>query len=72
VQVKNAEDTRIYAVNNSGAMVGQYIDFAGIAHGLKLVGNKLTTLDDPSVRFEGPGEFLVPVSLAARIPGGWS
>ena len=48
VQVKNAQDTRVYGVNNAGVMVGQYIDSAGVAHGMTLVGNKVTTLDDPS------------------------
>jgi hypothetical protein len=47
VQIEGAHGTGIYYVNNAGALVGQYVDSAGVTHGFKLLGHTLTTLDDP-------------------------
>jgi probable HAF family extracellular repeat protein len=45
IEVSGAQDTRIYGINNGGAMVGQYIDSGGVAHGLLLVDGEVTNID---------------------------
>jgi len=42
---KTAIETDTYAVNNSGAIAGDYVDSAGVQHGMVLAGKKLTTYD---------------------------
>jgi len=48
VQIKNAQSTHVYGVNNAGVMVGRYVDSAGVSHGFIKVGEKVRTLDDPN------------------------
>jgi probable HAF family extracellular repeat protein len=43
-----ATETDSYAVNNAGAIAGDYIDKAGVQHGMILAGAKLTSFDGPS------------------------
>ena len=43
---KTATETDSYGVNNSGVIVGDYIDSAGIQHAFSLAGKKLTTVDN--------------------------
>jgi hypothetical protein len=50
VTVSKALSTSIYGVNNTGAMTGWYENSSSIIHGLLLVGNTLTNLDDPSAQ----------------------
>lgn len=47
VQVANAQNTSIYAVNTSNVMAGWYTDSTGTVHGLMLSGNVVTNIDDP-------------------------
>ena len=42
---KSALETDSYAINNKGAIAGDYIDSAGVQHGMILAGKKLTTYD---------------------------
>jgi hypothetical protein len=42
---KTATETDSFAVNNAGAIAGDYVDSAGIQHGMILAGKKLTTVD---------------------------
>jgi len=42
---KTAIETDTYAVNNAGVIAGDYIDSAGVQHGMILDGKKLTTVD---------------------------
>ena len=42
---KSALETDSYAVNDNGAIAGDYIDSAGVQHGMILKGKKLTTFD---------------------------
>jgi hypothetical protein len=42
---KTATETDSFAVNNAGAIAGDYVDSAGVQHGMILAGKKLTTID---------------------------
>ena len=46
VAVPGATETDTYSINNAGAIAGDYIDSAGVQHGMILVGKKLTTADN--------------------------
>ena len=48
IEVSGAQDTKIFGVNNAGAMVGLYIDSGGVQHGLLLVDGEVTNVDDPN------------------------
>jgi hypothetical protein len=48
VQVKGAQDTRVFGTNNAGVMVGAYVDSGGVDHGYMLKAGKVTTIDDPN------------------------
>jgi uncharacterized membrane protein len=48
VNVPGAQDTIPLGVNNSGVIVGQYLDKNQTYHGYILDGTRLTTLDDPN------------------------
>jgi probable HAF family extracellular repeat protein len=48
IEVSGAQDTKIFGVNNAGAMVGLYIDSGGVQHGLLLVDGEVTNIDDPN------------------------
>jgi hypothetical protein len=43
---KTATETDTYGVNNAGTIAGDYIDSAGVEHGMILAGKKLTTVDN--------------------------
>jgi len=43
---KTATETDTYAVNNAGAIAGDYVDSAGVQHGMILAGKKLTTVNN--------------------------
>jgi hypothetical protein len=43
---KTAVETDTYAVNDAGAIAGDYIDSANVEHGMILAGKKLTTVDN--------------------------
>lgn len=45
IATKTALETDSYAVNNAGAIAGDYIDSAGVQHGMVLKGKKLTSYD---------------------------
>jgi probable HAF family extracellular repeat protein len=48
VKIKSALETDSYAVNNAGVIAGDYVDSAGVQHGMLLAGTKLTAFDGPS------------------------
>ena len=50
VQVPNAENTSIYAVNTANVMAGYYTDSTGTVHGLMLSGDTVTNIDDPKAQ----------------------
>lgn len=43
---KTAAETDTYGVNNTGVIAGDYIDSAGVQHGMILAGKKLTTVNN--------------------------
>jgi len=50
---KTATETDTFAVNNAGAIAGDYVDSAGIQHGMILAGKKLTTVNHPNCTTSG-------------------
>jgi len=46
VVAPGAKETDSYAINDNGAITGDYIDTAGVQHGMILKGKKLTTIDN--------------------------
>ena len=50
VSVPRALSTSIFGVNNTRAMTGWYENSASVIHGLLLVANKVTNLDDPNAQ----------------------
>src|ERR1700690_4549827 len=48
VKAKGASETDSYSVNDSGVITGDYIDKAGVQHGMILAGTKLTSFDGPA------------------------
>ena len=49
VVVPKTEQTSIYGINNSGAMVGYYTDKNSIIHGLLMVNGVVTNIDNPKL-----------------------
>jgi len=50
---KTAAETDSFAVNNAGAIAGDYVDSSGIQHGMILAGKKLTTVNHPNCTTSG-------------------
>jgi hypothetical protein len=50
---KTATETDTFAVNKAGAIAGDYVDSAGIQHGMILAGKKLTTVNHPNCTTSG-------------------
>jgi len=48
VVVSGATQTDSYAINDKGAITGDYIDSASVQHGMIISGAKVTTIDNPS------------------------
>lgn len=46
IATKTATETDSYGVNNAGVIAGDYIDSAGVQHGMILAGKKLTTVNN--------------------------
>src|SRR5579862_9932821 len=65
IEVKGAQDTRVFGVNNAGVMVGAYIDSSGISHGFMLKSGKVKTLDNS----EGSNTNCAGVNKADDIAG---
>ena len=59
VNVPGSQDTLLYGVNDSGALVGSYVDAQGLEHGFMLENGTLTVIDPPGS----------PASPAARDTG---
>src|ERR1022692_588096 len=65
IKVKGAQSTAIFGVNNAGAMVGSYVDQAGVQHGFRLVGGKVKKIDDAN----GIGTSCFGINKAVAIVG---
>src|SRR5579871_7039500 len=49
VNVSGAVETDSYAINNSGVIAGDYIDSAGVQHGMLMMGKQVITIDNPKI-----------------------
>ena len=73
---KAAQETDSYGINNAGVIVGDYIDSAGVQHGMILNGTKVTKADHPNclARPERRARHSMPsiprVSLRAGVDRG--
>src|ERR1700678_4485992 len=47
INIPNSQQTNIYGINNAGTLVGQYVDSAGVYHGVEISGTGWTTIDHP-------------------------
>jgi uncharacterized membrane protein len=63
INVPGALQTLSLGINNSGVIVGQYVDKSGVAHGYILNGKRVTTVDDPN----GEDTFCNKVSSNVAI-----
>lgn len=70
VQVANAENTSIYAVNTANVMVGWYTDSTGAIHGLMLSNGTATNIDDPKA-LEGT-TICLGINSSGQIVGSYS
>ena len=53
VNAPGATQTDSYAINNAGAIAGDYVDKSGVQHGMILAGKKLTKFDNKSCQNTG-------------------
>jgi probable HAF family extracellular repeat protein len=60
-----AAGTSVYGLNDSGVMVGQYYDSAGVVHGFRLDHGKGTTIDDP----KGSDTLCAGINSSGAIVG---
>jgi uncharacterized membrane protein len=59
-----------FGVNDSGQMVGEYLDSSGVYHGWELNGGKFTTIDVPFAGATGTGTN--GINDSGEIAGGWN
>jgi probable HAF family extracellular repeat protein len=65
VKFPGAAATAAYGLNNSGVIVGQYLDQSGVFHGFSLDHGKGTTIDDP----KGTNTLCAGINSAGAIVG---
>jgi probable HAF family extracellular repeat protein len=65
ISVSGALYTTARGINNSGEIVGYYVDSGGVTHGFSLLGKTLTTIDDPN----GTATFCEGVNSNGEIVG---
>jgi probable HAF family extracellular repeat protein len=65
IRVKGAQSTAIFGVNNTGVMVGSYVDGGGVRHGFRFSGGKVTKIDDP----KGTDTYCFAINKAGAIVG---
>lgn len=65
ITVTGAQSTALYGINNAGAMVGAYVDSAGVQHGFSMVSGKVKNIDDPN----GTGTYCFGINKAGAIVG---
>jgi probable HAF family extracellular repeat protein len=79
IQVTNAQNTSIYAVNNPNVFAGWYTDSTGAVHGLMLSNGTATNIDDPKavagtticLGINNPGQIVGIYSTAAITEEGF-
>src|SRR5215471_11488543 len=65
IQIPGASSTGVYGINNSGVMVGSYVDGQGKRHGFMLAGAVLTNIDDPN----GTNTYCFAINKSGVIVG---
>src|SRR3984885_1285656 len=65
IKIPGAQSTAIYGINNPGAMVGSYVDSAGVRHGFTLVKGKVAQIDDP----KGTDTYCFAINTPGAIVG---
>jgi hypothetical protein len=69
---KTALETDTYSVNNTGVIVGDYVDSKSVQHGMILAGTKLTTVDNKTCRaMSGTGGISFYGVNSAGAAAGW-
>lgn len=68
IATKSALETDSYAINDKGAIAGDYVDSAGVQHGMVLAGKKLTSYDYKKCTGGGIAAFGIN---AAGNSAGW-
>ena len=66
MNVPGSISTQLFGINNSGSIVGDYADSAGIWHGVLISGGKNKTIDHPSAVV---GTFLYSINSTGTIAG---
>ena len=62
--------TYVYGVNDGGVVFGRYIDSKGVTHGFEELGDRYTTLDDPSAATSsGDGSAVDQINNLGVIVG---
>ena len=77
-KVPKATETDTYGINNGGTIAGDYVDAAGIQHGMTLKGTKFVTFDHPGCSTAvgsatagyGLNDWLVLVGRSSPTTGG--
>jgi hypothetical protein len=69
---KTAQETDTYGINNKGVISGDYVDSAGVQHGMILAGTKLTKVDNSSCsgKPSATGMSLWAIN-SAGVAAGW-
>jgi len=69
---KAAQETDSYGINNAGVIVGDYIDSAGVQHGMILNGTKVTKADHPNcLSTPGTTSMAFYAINSAGVAAGW-
>jgi len=61
--------TQAWDINNSGQIVGEYLDCSGDSHGFLLNGGVFTTIDFPAAQCGLGGDFAEGINDASQISG---
>ncbi len=64
--VPGATSTQLFAINNSAVIVGDYVDTAGVTHGVMISGTKRTTINHPKAVV---GTYLFGINSTGTIAG---
>jgi hypothetical protein len=67
-----AQETDTYAVNNAGVIAGDYVDSAGVQHGMILAKKKLTTVDNKACAASTGSAGIAFYGInSAGVAAGW-
>src|ERR1022692_4149052 len=67
-----AQETDTYGINNKGVIAGDYVDSAGVQHGMILAGTKLTKVDNSACPGTPGGTGIQFFAInSAGVAAGW-